>query len=117
ECGGPLRFATSLALPLRREAHTGVRCSRRGQHTSGRATPRVARGSGEVSHRSRIQRDAPPVTRGLGSMRRGRVASPGQGRCVMADDGIFVGFGTPTRGREDGATKVFMEFAQYLGAE
>src|SRR2546428_13201508 len=35
----------------------------------------------------------------------------------MADNGIFVGFGTPTRGRENGATKVFMEFAQYLGAQ
>src|SRR2546428_13988757 len=35
----------------------------------------------------------------------------------MADNGIFVGFGTPTRGRENGATKVFTEFSQYLGAQ
>lgn len=35
----------------------------------------------------------------------------------MADHGIFVGFGTPTRGRETGATKVFGEFVQYLGAQ
>ena len=35
----------------------------------------------------------------------------------MADHGIFVGFGTPTRGRENGATKVFTEFGQYLGAQ
>jgi len=35
----------------------------------------------------------------------------------MADHGIFVGFGTPTRGRENGATKVFTEFVQYLGAQ
>ena len=35
----------------------------------------------------------------------------------MADHGIFVGFGTPTRGREKGATKVFNEFIQYLGGQ
>ena len=35
----------------------------------------------------------------------------------MADHGIFVGFGTATRGRENGATKVFTEFVQYLGGQ
>src|SRR2546428_3524812 len=35
----------------------------------------------------------------------------------MADNGIFVGFGAPARGRENGASKVFGEFGQYLGAQ
>ncbi|HEV8653896.1 MAG TPA: hypothetical protein VGR85_00085 [Candidatus Limnocylindria bacterium] len=35
----------------------------------------------------------------------------------MADHGIFLGFGTPARGRENGATKVFAEFIQYLGGQ
>ena len=35
----------------------------------------------------------------------------------MADDGIFLGFGAPTRGREQAATKVFHEVASYLGTQ
>jgi hypothetical protein len=35
----------------------------------------------------------------------------------VADDGIFVGFGVPTRGREQAAVKVFNELAQFLGAQ
>ena len=35
----------------------------------------------------------------------------------MADHGVFMGFGAPARGRESGATKVFTEFVQYLGAQ
>ncbi len=31
----------------------------------------------------------------------------------MADHAIFIGFGTPVRGREEKATGVFMEAAQY----
>ena len=32
----------------------------------------------------------------------------------MADFGVFVGFGFPARGREEGAVKVFQEFMQFL---
>jgi hypothetical protein len=35
----------------------------------------------------------------------------------MADFGVFVGFGFPARGREEGATKVFQEMMQFLGSQ
>ena len=35
----------------------------------------------------------------------------------MADFGVFIGFGFPVRGREEGATKVFGELLAYLGAQ
>ena len=35
----------------------------------------------------------------------------------MADFGVFIGFGTPVRGREEGAVKVFSELMEYLGAQ
>jgi hypothetical protein len=33
----------------------------------------------------------------------------------MADFGVFIGFGFPAPGREEGATKVFQELLQFLG--
>ena len=35
----------------------------------------------------------------------------------MADFGVFIGFGFPARGREDGATRVFQELLSFLGAQ
>ncbi len=35
----------------------------------------------------------------------------------MADFGLFIGFSHPARGREEGATKVFGEFVQYLTSQ
>ena len=35
----------------------------------------------------------------------------------MADFGVFIGFGFPARGREEGATKVFQELMGLLGAQ
>jgi len=35
----------------------------------------------------------------------------------MADFGVFIGFGFPARGREEGATKVFQELVQFLGSQ
>jgi hypothetical protein len=35
----------------------------------------------------------------------------------MADFGVFMGFGFPARGREEGAVKVFQELMQFLGGQ
>jgi hypothetical protein len=35
----------------------------------------------------------------------------------MADFGVFIGFGFPARGREEGAVKSFQELLQLLGAQ
>ncbi len=35
----------------------------------------------------------------------------------MADSGVFIGFGFPARGREEGAVKVFQELIQFLGGQ
>ncbi len=35
----------------------------------------------------------------------------------MADFGVFIGFGFPARGREQGAVKVFQELLQFLGGQ
>lgn len=35
----------------------------------------------------------------------------------MADFGVFIGFGFPARGREEGATKVFQELMQFLAGQ
>jgi len=35
----------------------------------------------------------------------------------MADFGLFIGFGFPTRGREEGAVKVFQELLTLLGGQ
>ena len=35
----------------------------------------------------------------------------------MADFGVFIGFGFPVRGREEGATKVFQELMNFLGGQ
>ena len=35
----------------------------------------------------------------------------------MADQGVFIGFGFPARGREAAALKVFQELMQYLGQQ
>jgi hypothetical protein len=35
----------------------------------------------------------------------------------MADHGVFIGFGFPARGREEGAVKVFQELLVFLGGQ
>lgn len=35
----------------------------------------------------------------------------------MADFGVFIGFGFPARGREEGAVKVFQELMQFLAGQ
>ncbi len=35
----------------------------------------------------------------------------------MADFGVFIGFGFPARGREQGAIKVFQELLEFLGGQ
>ncbi len=35
----------------------------------------------------------------------------------MADFGVFIGFGFPARGREQGAAAVFQELLEYLGGQ
>jgi hypothetical protein len=35
----------------------------------------------------------------------------------MANYGVFIGFGFPVRGREEGAVKVFQELMQFLGGQ
>jgi hypothetical protein len=35
----------------------------------------------------------------------------------MADYGVFIGFGFPARGREEGAVKVFQETLEFLGSQ
>ncbi len=35
----------------------------------------------------------------------------------MADSGVFIGFGFPARGREQGAAAVFQELLEFLGGQ